>query len=458
MTLSRALVRRWMRAAQTPPPDHVEQSAALHLADVVGVGLAAARLDQGAAFKRYAQIAPAGAVATLAGRRVADPATAAMIDGGLIHALEFDDTHMGAIVHGGAVVAAAALSMAQASGADWTRMLRAYALGYEALIVLGLAAPGAFQAAGFQVTSVAGPLAAALVAADLLDLDETTRVHAVGVALSMSSGVFEFLANGASVKALHPGWAAQGGVHAARLAQAGLTGPETALEGARGLYAAFARDDAAPARLDALLSRFGVEWRLPDVAFKFLPCCHYLHPFVEAAQTLAGRREGREFADVALRIAPGAAGVVCEPWTLKQEPRDGHAMRWSLPLVVSRALLGGAVDHAFFASPPPSDALALAARARWSALEPNSFPQAFEARIAVRYADGAQDEAAVADVFGGPARPASRAAVRAKYSANLALGAPDRAAALEDFFFEKRARGLARYAELVAPLEQGDAA
>jgi 2-methylcitrate dehydratase PrpD len=457
MTLSRALARRWMRAAQAPPPDHVAQSASLHLADVVGVGLAAAALDQGAAYRRFARTAPTGRVATLAGVRVADAATAAMIDGGLIHALEFDDTHMGAIVHGGAVVAAAALATAQRTGAGWSRMLRAYALGYEALIAMGLAAPGAFQATGFQVTSVAGPLAAALVAADLLDLDETTRVHAVGIALSQSSGVFEFLSNGASVKSLHPGWAAQGGVTAARLAQAGLTGPETALEGQRGLYAVFARDRTAPARLDALLGRFGDDWRLPEVAFKFLPCCHYLHPFVEAAQTLAARRQGREIAEIALWIAPGAAGVVCEPWGLKQAPRDGHAMRWSLPLVVARALLGGAVDHRFFAAPPPADALALAARARWSALEPNRFPQAFEARVALVYADGSQDEARVDDAFGGPARPATVDAARAKFRANAALGAPDCAAALDAFFFDDGARGVDRYADLVAPLAQGDA-
>ena len=115
---------------------------------------------------------------------------------------------------------------------------------------LGLAAPGEFQREGFQITSAGGTMVAALVAADIAGLDEDAAVNAVGIALSQSSGVFEFLTNGSSVKSLHPGWAAHAGVLAARFAQAGMTGPETALEGDRGLFRRFANapDAARPLR------------------------------------------------------------------------------------------------------------------------------------------------------------------------------------------------------------------
>lgn len=453
MTLSRDLVRRWMALRDSDVPASARAIARLHLADVVGAGLAAASLPQGAPYLRFARAqASARGVATLAGERLADPATAAMVDGGLIHSLEFDDTHAASIIHGGAVVAPTALALAQALGAPFERALHAYLLGYETLILLGLAAPGAFQAKGFQVTSVAGPMAAALVACELLDADEDVRVNAVGIALSQGAGVFEFLANGASVKSLHPGWAAHAGIIAARLAMAGLTGPETALEGARGLYASFAGETQAPTRLAALIEGLGKVWRIEEVAFKFLHCCHYLHPFVEAAGEIAARVAPERIDAITLSIAAGAAPVVCEPWDTKIAAKDGHAMRWSLPLVVAERLLGRDVGHAFFAAPPQADALALTRRMRWTPVEPNRFPQAFEASIACRLDDGETIERRVADVYGNPSRPAALADVLAKFRANASRAlTPDRARALEQVFFAGGSGAVSAYGAALSP-------
>ena len=112
-------------------------------------------------------------------------------------------------------------------------------------------------------------------------------MNAVGIALSQSSGVFEFLTNGSSVKSLHPGWAAHAGVLAARFAKAGMTGPQTALEGDRGLFRRFANAPDAADRFAELLGDLGTRWHLPDAAFKLYPCCHYLHPFIEGAARAA---------------------------------------------------------------------------------------------------------------------------------------------------------------------------
>ncbi|MFX7052414.1 MmgE/PrpD family protein, partial [Acinetobacter baumannii] len=88
----------------------------------------------------------------------------------------------------------------------------------------------------------------------------------VGIALSQASGVFEFLSNGATVKSLHPGWAAHAGIVAAGLARAGLTGPETSFEGRFGLFRVFARDAAAADRFAAEITDLGRRWHLPEAA------------------------------------------------------------------------------------------------------------------------------------------------------------------------------------------------
>ncbi len=424
MSISREIAAAWRKINLADVPAPVLAAARLHLLDAIGVGLAAAALEQGEPYRRFAS-GQAGRVTALTGVRLADAAEAALINGGLIHSLEYDDTHTASIVHGSAVTAAVALAAAEASGRSLADALRAYLLGYEVLIRIGLAAPGAFQARGFQVTPVGGALVAAMIAADLFGANEEQTVHACGIALSQSSGVFEFLTNGSSVKSLHPGWAAHAGIVAAKLAIAGMTGPETALEGARGLFASFAGDPSAAHSLRTLMNDFGTRWHIEDVAFKFVPCCHYLHPFVEAAGLLADRRIAADHIEhLTLRIAPGASGIVCEPWSIKQSPPDGHAARWSLPVVVAARLIEGRVDLDTFRHRPTSAVLALASRCSWQPLEPNKFPSAFEAEISVTLRDERKETVRVDDVFGNASRPARHADVIAKFRANAALGMP----------------------------------
>lgn len=458
MSLSRDIVRQWRILRSAPVPDVVLKMARLHLLDIVGVGVAASSLPQGEPYRRFSA-GEMGGISLLSGGGLASPADAALVNGGLIHALEFDDTHTGSIVHGSAVLVPVVLAMAQACKVHPDVALRSYIFGYEILIRIGLAGQGGFQRTGFQITSVAGSLVAALIASDMLGATEDESVHAMGIALSQASGVFEFLTNGSSVKSMHPGWAAHAGIIAARLAVAGMTGPETALEGTRGLFAVFARDGAGSARLKGLLDDLGTRWHITDVAFKFLPCCHYLHPFIEAAASLSveiGDPDG--IADLILRIAPGAAPIVCEPWSDKLGPPDGHAARWSLPIMVAARLVEGKVDLETFGDRASSAVRSLAARCRWEPMSPNRFPAAFEAEIECHLKDGRTLTGRIDDVFGNASRPASEADVMGKFRSNAARILPTKAvSALEGFFLVPGAADFRLFAEaLASPPQEGN--
>lgn len=399
-------------------PAEVREAAKLHLLDAIGVGLAAGASEAGRAYVGYAAGLKAGPASLLCGGS-ADPAEAALVNGGLIHSLEFDDTHTGSIVHGSAVLASTALACAQEVGASGAEMLGAYVAGWEMLVRVGLAAPGDFQTRGFQITSVGGALAAAMIAARLHRFSASQTVHAMGIALSQGSGVFEFLSNGSTVKSVHPGWAAHAGILAARLAACGLTGPETAIEGRFGLFACFAGNTAAALRFDAALGDLGQRWHLLDAALKFSPCCHYLHPFIEAALILRQRGiDATTITDVLCRVPAGAAGVICEPWASKQAPPSPHAARWSLPVVTAAALVEEHVNLATFEQPFPPAILALAARTRWEVLADAAFPERFEAELQVRLSDGRVGHVRVSDAFGNASRPADADAVQAKFRAN----------------------------------------
>ena len=446
MTLSRRLARQVRAIGAAAIPADVRACGRLHLLDAIGVALAAAATGVGRPYLDAAVILGGAGPANILGSGLTrDAATAALLNGGLMHGLEYDDTHTASIVHGSAVLAPAALAVAQEAEASGEDLLRAYILGWEVLVRMGLAAPGAFQARGFQVTSVGGTLVAALEAAEILKLDENRTVAALGIALSQASGVFEFLSNGASVKSMHPGWAAHAGLLAARLAAAGLDGPETALEGRMGLFQQFAVDgERAVDGFAAQLASLGRHWHLREAAYKFLPCCHYLHPYVEALDQL-GSVDPARIRAVTCLVAPGAAQIICEPWARKQAPASGHEVRWSLPIVVAARLIDGSIGHATFAHPPTAAVRDLAARVTWSPLASSQFPQRFEAEMTVMFGDGGEQRCRIDDVFGGANRPASANQVKAKFRANAALALEDAAVAgLEDAVAALAHDGLAR--------------
>jgi len=430
-TLAARMARFAMALDAQRIPDAIAECAREHILDALGVGLAASSLAGSEALYRAVRALGAAEEATALGFPGRLPAaSAALLNGTLIHSLEYDDTHTGAIVHGSAVVVAAALAAAERHGATAKDLTRAVVAGWEILIRIGLAAPGAFQRRGFQVTAVGGPFAAALIGSLLAGRDEKAAVNAMGIAGSQSSGVFEFLAEGATVKAMHPGWAAHAGLVAAELAAAGVTGPATIFEGAHGFYRAYADDGEAPARLAELLDSLGEKWMIAEAAFKGWPCCHYIHPFLECAERMraAGVAPG-DIAAIECDVPEEEAMLICEPWERKQAPASGYEAKFSLPYALGLVLCGAEAGvRAFAGAADHAGALALARRTSWRPWSGSGFPRRFAARVAVRLADGRTLREEVAQVKGTPERPFSRAEIIAKFERNAAL-AMDAAAA-----------------------------
>ncbi len=402
-------------------PAEVVAHAKAHLLDALGVGLAAASLPRCRGLHRVATALGQGAEATGLGLAAPIPAaSAALLNGALIHSLEFDDTHMASIVHGSSVVAATALAVAERERCDGRRLLTAIIAGWEVFARLGLAAPGAFQAAGFQVTACTGPFAAALVAGKLAGLDEAKLVHALGIAGSQAFGTMEYLAHGATVKACHPGWAAHAGVIAAALAQADFTGPPTIFEGPRGLYAQFARAPRSGEVLAELCATLGRRWCLAEAAIKPLACCHYIQPFVECLETLLAQGVApEEIAAIECHVPREELMVICEPRDLKRVPRSWFDAKFSLGYCLGARLAHGRLDiDAFEFDAPDPEVLRFADLVTWEPRDGSGFPTRYPGAIILRTRDGRTLRASVDDVLGGPVRPLPHRAIVEKFSGN----------------------------------------
>ncbi|HEY4094716.1 MAG TPA: MmgE/PrpD family protein [Baekduia sp.] len=431
--LARVLAERVLALrAEGGLPPAVARAAQDHLLDAIGVGLAGGAAATSPVGPSVALLG-AGHGTVLGRRDQLGTADAALINGTLIHSMEFDDTHVPSVIHGSAVVVPAALAVGERADASGADLLVAIAAAWETLVLIGLASPGGFQAAGFQTVAVAGPFGAAVASALLSGMDADTLVSALGICGSQAGGTFAFLSDASTVKAMHAGWAAHAGILAADMAALGVTGPASVFEDRFGFFASYTRDADAAERFAGLLSRLGVEWALPEAAFKGYPCCHYIHPFLEAAERL--RAEGLSAGDVeevVCHVPAGAAPIICEPWDAKLAPSSDHDARWSLPVCLARVLLSGRLGPADIAGiASDAEVLGLAARIRWEPWEDSGFPARFPARVEVVEAGGVRHDVTVDDVRGSASRPFSRAEVHAKFMANATpvVGA-DRAAAI----------------------------
>jgi 2-methylcitrate dehydratase PrpD len=417
-----ARLARWGVGLQPADvPAEVADAAGQHILDTLGCGLAALGMGEGLAGARVAAANGGRPEATAlgAGERV-PAAAAALANGMLCHALDFDDTHEGSVSHISTVVVPAAIAVGERTAASGADLLAAVLAGSEAVARIGMAAPGAFHARGFHPTSVCGVFGATLAAARLMGLDEDQATRALGLAGSLASGVFEYLADGSPTKPLHAGWAAQAGVQAAALAEAGAAGPASILEGRFGLYATHAEGSAD---VDAQLADLGERWETPQIAFKPYPACHFSHAAVDAAVEAAGDAAIADIEEIVVRIPPGGVPIVLEPAGAKRAPRTGYDAKFSLPWCVAARLADGRLEARSFDDDHVGDAeiLALAARVRHEPWPDAGAPSPFAAAALVRRRDGTVREAALDTPRGTPENPLGTAGIVEKYTANARL-------------------------------------
>jgi len=427
-------------------PAAVRDNAALRVLDTIGCALAGAREEHAPSVLALASRWGGPGLSTVWGTTLtAAPPQAALANGAFAHGLDFDDTHADSVCHASAVLVPAVLALAESERLDGRDALTALVAGYEAMIRIGMAAPGRFHERGWHATAVCGAFGAALAAGKSLGLDASRLTAAVGIAGSMASGVMEFLEDGSWVKRLHPGWAAQSGIQAAALAQEGFTGPATALEGRLGFYRAALGDVPDIAKQ---LKNLGDEWETVRSSFKLYPCCHLNHAYLDAVASLK-RTEGlrpEQVEEVECLVPAGEVPIVCEPTTAKLRPRSPYDAKFSLAFCVAAALVGDRVGIGTFSEEGIREpgALALAARVRYTVDPSSPYPRTFPGWVKVRLRDGRMLEAREESQRGGPEMPIAPDEVIAKFRDNAArLMPPARVDALESAVLGmERARNL----------------
>jgi 2-methylcitrate dehydratase PrpD len=228
---------------------------------------------------------PRGKVPLYGRRERCAAAIAARVNGTASHGFELDDFHEASLVHPGSVVIPAALSVAADRQVDGPTFLGAVIAGYEAMGRLGFATSG--QSSPWHTTGLHGTMAAAYTAAVCAGFSRAQTVNALGIAASFAGGLKAFQTGGGEVKRLHTGRAAESGIVAVELTEAGLTGPTDVLENPRGYLAAYHAAEPDPARLT---DHWGEQYVIDEIYCKPYAACAANHAAIEALKRILQRR------------------------------------------------------------------------------------------------------------------------------------------------------------------------
>lgn len=341
------------------------------------------------------------------------PPAAALANGALSHAFEQDNlTAPDSGAHPGATLFTAALAIAQDRRLSGRAVLTAFVAGAEVMIRIGLAARRSHELRGFHAPSTVGPYGGAITVGKLLGLDAGKMANAMGIAGSLSSGILEFARSGqgAMVKRLHLGRAAEGGVMAGTLAADGYEGPKTVLEGSAGYLRVHCTEAADP----TILTRgLGQEWVTRTIRLKRFAAHITAHTAMEAALDLkaANRFDADAVAMVEIAGSRRMATVNNIP-----APADILIGQYSVPFCVALSLHRNPVDPASFSEDSVHNPAILASARQIRMVVADGQNDAdFSSTVTVRLKDGRVFTKRVTDFKGTPTVPLTQPELREKF-------------------------------------------
>jgi 2-methylcitrate dehydratase PrpD len=391
-------------------PEPVRREAVRSMFNILGCTLGGAR-HHGVDVTESALRPYSGAgTATLIGRaQKADVLHATLINCLASSIYSFDDTHAEAVVHPSGPVASAALALAEVKPVSGQALLTAFALGVEleCRLCKALTVPPAKGSMAWSGTGITGGIGAAVATGSLLGLETAAMRTAMGIALSQAAG-FRAM-HGSLCTPLMPAQAAQTGLRAALLAQAGFTSSDAPLEGRYGYLSVFSDEPD----LDALAGGLGARFEILRNTYKPYPCGIVIHPIIDACLELrvAHGLDAHQIASVAIAASPGAMAL-CN----NRGPKNEMQAHVSLHHWVAVCFIRGTVRiHDMDTETAVKDPALMAFQDRVGAtLDPAC--AADSAAVTVTMADGRRYSSRIEHAVGSAARPMTNAELEVKFS------------------------------------------
>lgn len=355
------------------------------------------------------------------------PAEAAAVNAFQAHCQEFDCVHEAAVLHPFTVIVPVLIAEAQAHGLSGADYVAACAAGVDVAAGLGVAATSQIK---FFRPATCGLFGAVAALGRARALSEAQLAHAFGYALAFAAGTMQAHVEGTPALAASVGHAARAAFDAVGLAEAGLPGPQSAIEGPFGYLSLFETCfDLAP-----VLDTLGAPRRVTQVSWKPFPTGRAAHGGI--AMSLALKAQGAttdNLESLVIEAPPLIHHLVGRPITA---PLEVNYARLCLPYCATHALRHGGVGLEAFAPQALADPETHRLAAKITVVKTdNPDPAAFTPQKATaRLSDGRVLTAAAETLLGSPAQPLSPEAQLDKVLACCAfagLPAPNAAALID---------------------------
>ncbi len=268
--------------------------------------------------------------------------SAALVNGMMSHALDYDDGHDKSMVHAAASVVSAAFAVAQRRGKTNGRdFITAVALGVDIMSRMAMGAKTNLRVSGWVYSCIFGYFGAAAAAGKILSLDKDRMVNAFGIAYSQTAGSFQSIADAVLTKRAQLGFAARAGVFSALLAERGITGPWNCIEGEYGIYNNYIKGEYDPI---PVISDLGKRFEVEDIGFKAYPSCGYTHGPIFSTLTLMKENGIKPDDILEINVSTGKnAGDLFKPLERKRRPPGVPDAQFSIPYTVGVAVIKGSV-------------------------------------------------------------------------------------------------------------------
>jgi 2-methylcitrate dehydratase PrpD len=407
-------------------PKEVVEKIKLHLLDTLGIGLVSSKMDFAEVVYKTAAELGDGQDSTVVGLGKKLPmVSAALVNGTLAHGIDFDDTHIGAILHVSATIAAAGLTVGEAKGASGTQLIEALAVGMETSTRLGLAAEGGFNVRGMHQTGMCTPFGACLTTGKLLNLPKGALENSLGVCGTMASGILQI--ESSWLKRINPGWAAHSGIISASLGHHGFIGPREVFEGVHGFYKSHLGDERK-FNWGLIRDDLGKKWETLNIAIKPYPACHYAHAFVDCAKFLRENHgiKAEDIEHIECKASKQIVSLVFEPKDRKVCPTNPYEAQFSTQYLVAAMLGKGYVnlDTVYFEPLDDPGILSLADKIAWVPDPESDFPANLPGEVRIVLKDGREFSKRERFNRGGPRNPMSKDEIVDKFMDNACRAIP----------------------------------
>ena len=309
--------------------------------DCIGVSLAGAAQPHGRMIVDFVEAQGANSQCTIIGNKQrTSPYLAALANGTLGHALDYDD--MGGFGHPSVALLPTAIAIGEELGKSGRDILTAYVIGFEAAVHLNRGAENVQGLTGFHATAVFGTIGATAVAARLMGLTAEQTLMAFGLAGSMPSGILQNF--GTYTKPLHAGMACRSGGLAASLAKRGWVATDSFLESKVGWAHAYIGENHYDP--EAMTANLGKTWYSKDtIVIKKYPCCGSNHGALDSLLALMQEHDLKldDIARVEVDNVPAISHVLLHP-----NPTQGYQGKFSIHYNIATALVDRKIDIGSF--------------------------------------------------------------------------------------------------------------